>query len=59
MQWDARQKTLTVKGDTVHLKIYSGGKIEKWSEEGGEKTQQQYPIIIEPLVPVPHRQQGK
>jgi hypothetical protein len=51
IQWNADEKTLIITGDNIHLKIYSNGRIEKWTElkEGGEE---QYPITIEPVVPI-------
>jgi hypothetical protein len=48
--WDAGEKTLTIKGDHVHLKIYNDGKIEKWSPYR-ETESEQYPLIIEPVIP--------
>jgi hypothetical protein len=51
IQWNAGEKALIIMGDNIHLKIYSNGRIEKWTElkEGGEE---QYPITIEPVVPI-------
>lgn len=51
IQWDAREKTLIIKGDHVHLKIYSSGKIEKWSTYMDTQSEQ-YPLIIEPVIPI-------
>ncbi len=50
-QWDADEKTLIIRGDNVHLKIHSSGKIEKWStsEDSGSEH---YPIFIEPVIPI-------
>jgi hypothetical protein len=55
--WDADEQTLIVKGDHVHLKIYSSGKIEKWSTFGDHESEQ-YPIFIEPIVPITPRQKS-
>jgi hypothetical protein len=55
IQWDAGEKTLTVKGDQVHLKIYNDGKIEKWSTYRDTQSEQ-YPLIIEPVIPLFPRQ---
>jgi hypothetical protein len=51
MQWDADEKTLIIKGDTVHLKIFRNGRVQKWStsEESGSG---QYPLFIEPIIPI-------
>jgi hypothetical protein len=51
VQWDAREKTLIIKGDHVHLKIYNSGKIEKWSTYMDTQPEQ-YPLIIEPVIPI-------
>jgi len=51
VQWDADEKTLIIRGDNVHLKIYGSGKIEKWSSFE-ESEQGQYPIYIEQTIPV-------
>lgn len=51
IQWDAREKTLIIKGDHVHLKIYSSGIIEKWSTYMDTQSEQ-YPLIIEPVIPI-------
>jgi hypothetical protein len=51
IQWDAGEKTLIIKGDHVHLKIYSSGKIEKWSTYMDTQSEQ-YPLIIEPVIPI-------
>jgi hypothetical protein len=54
IQWDADEKTLIIQGDTVHLKIFRNGRVEKWStfEESGSE---QYPIFIEPIIPISPR----
>ena len=51
IQWDADEKTLIIQGDTVYLKIFRNGRVEKLStfEESG---QEQYPIFIEPIIPI-------
>jgi len=51
IQWDADEKTLIIQGDTVYLKIFRNGRVEKWStfEDSG---QEQYPIFIEPIIPI-------
>lgn len=51
IKWDADEKTLIIRGDHVHLKIYSSGKIEKWSTFGDYESEQ-YPLFIEPIVPI-------
>jgi len=51
IQWDAREKTLIIKGNHVHIKIYDSGKIEKWSTYGDTQSEQ-YPLIIEPVIPM-------
>jgi hypothetical protein len=51
MQWDADEKTLVIKGDNVHLKVFRSGKIEKWSAYTDTETEQ-YPLFIEPVVPI-------
>ena len=52
LNWDAAAGTVVIKGDRVNLKIYDSGKIEKWSELGPEKGDS-YPLMIQPIVPVP------
>lgn len=49
--WDANEKTIIIRGINVYLKIYSSGKIERWKElrEGSEED---YPILIEPVIPI-------
>ena len=49
--WDADVRAVVVKGEKVHLKIHSNGKIEKWTTFENE-DQGQYPIFIKPIVPV-------
>lgn len=51
IQWNADEKTLIIMGNNIYLKIYSDGRIEKWTEfkGGGEE---QYPILIEPVIPI-------
>jgi len=51
IQWNADDKTLIIMGNNIYLKIYSDGRIEKWTElkEGGDE---QYPMLIEPVVPI-------
>ncbi|MGB9715577.1 MAG: hypothetical protein ACPL1G_04125 [Thermodesulfovibrionales bacterium] len=51
IQWDANEKTIIVKGINVYLKIYSSGKIENWTELK-EGTEGEYPILIEPIIPI-------
>lgn len=48
--WDATGMALVVKGDNVHLKIHSSGKVEKWSAYETE-NKDRYPIILTPVVP--------
>jgi hypothetical protein len=49
--WDASEKSIIIKGINIHLKVYSNGRMERWTEikEGWEE---QYPILIEPIVPI-------
>jgi len=51
LTWDAHERALIIRGDHVDVKIHSSGKIEKWSsfEDSG---QEQYPIFIEPIIPI-------
>jgi len=51
IQWDAGEKTIIIRGNNVHLKIYSSGRIEKWTTFR-EGEAEQYPILIEPVVPI-------
>ena len=51
IQWDAGEKTLIIKGNHVHIKIYDSGKIEKWSTYRDTQSEQ-YPLIIEPVIPI-------
>jgi hypothetical protein len=51
IQWDADEKTLVIKGDNVHLKVFRSGKIEKWSAYTDTEPEQ-YPLFIEPVVPI-------
>jgi hypothetical protein len=51
IQWDADEKTLVIKGDNVHLKVFRSGKIEKWSAYTATGSEQ-YPLFIEPVVPI-------
>jgi hypothetical protein len=51
IQWDAGEKTLIIKGNHVHLKIYNSGKIEKWSTYRDTQSEQ-YPLIIQPVIPI-------
>ncbi len=51
IQWDANEKTMIVRGNNVYLKIYSSGKIERFTESG-EVSGGQYPLIIEPIIPI-------
>jgi hypothetical protein len=51
IQWDADEKTLVIKGDNVHLKVFSNGKIEKWSAYTDTEPEQ-YPLFIEPVIPI-------
>lgn len=52
--WDAAGSAVIVKGDHIHLKINSNGNIEKWVPLERE-YRDQYPIIIQPVVPRPPR----
>ena len=52
--WDANGSAVIVKGDNVHLKINSNGSIEKWTPLEND-YKDQYPIIIQPVVPRPPR----
>ena len=47
--WDAAGRAVTVKGDRVHLKIHSSGKIEKWTEFDNMQNEQ-YPLFITPEI---------
>jgi len=40
-----------IKGDRVHLKIHSTGKIEKWTDLENDKKDQ-FPIFIQPVIPI-------
>ena len=51
IQWNAGEKTLIIKGDHVHLKIYNSGKIEKWSTYMDTQSEQ-CPLIFEPVIPI-------
>ncbi|MGQ9571487.1 MAG: hypothetical protein ACUVUQ_11765 [Thermodesulfovibrionales bacterium] len=51
IQWNANEKTIIIRGNNVYLKIYNSGKIEKLTELG-ESSGEQYPLIIEPIIPV-------
>lgn len=51
IQWDADERTLIIKGDNVHLKVYSSGKIEKWSTFWSNELEQ-YPLFIKPVIPI-------
>lgn len=48
--WDAAGTAMVVKGDNVHLKIHSSGKVEKWSAYETE-NKDRYPIFLTPVVP--------
>lgn len=51
IHWDANEKTIIIKGFNIYLKIYSNGRIERWGEiKEGEG--EQYPILIEPVIPI-------
>jgi hypothetical protein len=47
--WDAGGGAVMIRGDNVHLKIHSSGKIEKWTESEPDKNGQ-YPLYIQPEV---------
>ena len=48
--WDAGAQTIVVKGDNVHLKIFSNGRLERWTSI--EKGEKEYPIVIKPVIPI-------
>jgi len=48
--WDASEKSLIIKGDHVHMKIYSDGKMATWKRTDSEKELS--PVLIQPIVPV-------
>ncbi len=48
--WDAQDRAVVVIGDNVHLKIFSSGRVEKWT--GFESDNNAYPIFIQPVVPI-------
>lgn len=51
LEWNAGEKTLVVKGEKVHIKIYSSGKIERWTSiDEGNKADM--PIVIQPIIPL-------
>jgi hypothetical protein len=47
--WDAAGGAVVIRGDNVHLKIHSSGKIEKWTEFENMQNEQ-YPLFITPEV---------
>jgi hypothetical protein len=47
--WDATGGAVTIKGDRVHLKIHSSGRIEKWTEFENMPNEP-YPLFIAPEV---------
>jgi hypothetical protein len=47
--WDAAGGAVMIKGDQVHLKIHSSGKIERWTELETDKADQ-YPLFIQPEI---------
>ena len=52
LTWDAHERALIISGNHVDVKIHSNGKIEKWSTFE-DSAQEQYPIFIEPIIPIP------
>lgn len=42
---------MIIKGNNMYLKIYSSGKTERWTELR-EDVEEQYPIVIEPIIPI-------
>jgi hypothetical protein len=49
VSWDAEGRALMVKGEKIHLKIYSNGNIEKWT---GLENREQPPLILNPVIPI-------
>jgi hypothetical protein len=49
VSWDAEGRAVMVKGEKIHLKIYSNGNIEKWT---GLENREQPPLILNPVIPI-------
>ena len=49
--WDAGGGAVMIRGDNVHLKIHSSGKIEKWTELENNQSGS-YPLFITPEIRV-------